>query len=54
MPVYDYNCLDCQKAFSVTESISRHGATKPNCPSCGGKKVEQVLSTFFAKTAKKS
>ena len=54
MPDYDYRCLDCRKTFSVTESISNHGAAKPSCPSCGGKNVEQVFTPFYAQTTKKS
>ena len=54
MPVYEYHCLNCKKSFSITESIDRHGTSKPKCPACGGRKVEQAFSTFFAQTTKKS
>jgi putative FmdB family regulatory protein len=54
MPVYEYICSKCQKSFSVTETISQHGSRKAKCPACGSRSVEQVFSSFFAKTSKKS
>lgn len=54
MPVYEYNCLKCDKIFSITESITQHGSRKVRCPSCRSTLVERVFSTFFANTSKKS
>jgi putative FmdB family regulatory protein len=54
MPTYEYRCANCGKRFSVVESISKHEASRRKCPKCKSVKVSQVLSAFFAKTAKKS
>lgn len=54
MPQYEYRCRACSTTFTVTESIARHGQARPKCPACGSRKVEQVFSTFFAQTARKS
>ncbi len=54
MPRYLYRCLKCQEEFERAEHIEEHGSAHPKCPKCGSKRVEQVFSAFFAKTAKKS
>lgn len=54
MPTYEYRCEKCGKRFTRMESISGHGAKRPVCPKCKSRKVEQVFSAFYAKTAKKS
>jgi putative FmdB family regulatory protein len=54
MPRYEYKCEKCRKQFTVVEPISQHGSKRPSCPKCKSKKVSQVLTPFFAKTAKKS
>ncbi len=42
MPIFEYLCKDCGKKF---EAIV-YGSTRPECPSCHGKKLEQQLSVF--------
>lgn len=54
MPNYEYKCSKCNKTFSVVLGIKEHGSTKVTCPDCGGQQVEQLISTFFSKTSKKS
>lgn len=60
MPNYEYRCLDCGKVWERTEHIAEHeeivarGASPPSCPACGGERVEQEFSAFFAKTNRKS
>ncbi len=54
MPTYTYRCESCGKTFEQSESMAEHEAAKPTCPKCAGKKVVQVISTFYAKTSKKS
>jgi putative FmdB family regulatory protein len=53
MPVYEYYCPGCQREFTLTLSLqeAEQGAT---CPSCGGRGLEPRLSSFFAKTSRKS
>lgn len=54
MPTYDYECLDCKHQFSVTHSISEHDTTKVACPECKKDNVRQLVTTFTAKTHRKS
>ena len=53
MAQYDYRCLKCNHAFSVTESMNAHGTRKHRCPACKSVRVQQVLMPFFAQTKKK-
>lgn len=54
MPFYEFHCKKCDKTFGVTLSIKERGERKIACPSCKSKKAEPLLTTFFAKTSKKS
>ena len=54
MPTYQYQCDKCGKTFTRVERISSHGRRKPACPKCQSTKVTQVMTSFFAKTARKS
>ena len=54
MPIYEYRCTKCEARFSEQEEIEEHGRTPPACPQCRSRAVEQVLSSFFAKTVRKS
>jgi putative FmdB family regulatory protein len=54
MPIYEYRCRDCRQVFDRAESLVEHGHKHPACPHCNGRHVEQVFTTFFAKTARKS
>jgi putative FmdB family regulatory protein len=55
MPIYVYQCLDCDRTFERTESMKEHEEKKkPSCPECKGEQVEQRFRPFFAKTRKKS
>ncbi|MCE5271043.1 zinc ribbon domain-containing protein [bacterium] len=42
MPIYEYQCADCNKVFEVLHGINE----KPelHCESCGGSKVTRVMS----------
>lgn len=54
MSTYEYKCKDCGYEFETVLSIFEHDKYKPQCPKCNGKKVEQVMSSFFAKTESKT
>ena len=54
MPVYEYQCQGCRHQFTVALTITEHDKLKVECPKCKNKKVEQRMSAFYAKTAKKS
>ena len=47
MPIYEYQCADCNTKF---EKLVRRAteATDVDCPSCGQKHVSQQYSTFSA------
>ena len=47
MPIYEYQCEDCNNCF---ESIV-FGNEQPNCPSCNGENVNRLMSacSFFSK-----
>jgi putative FmdB family regulatory protein len=54
MPVYEYRCETCGETFERTEHVSEHQDAHPRCPKCGSEKVSQMLTSFYAKTSKKS
>ncbi len=53
MPMYEYRCEDCGHEFTTVLTISEHDKTKPKCPKCKSKKVQQTLSSVFVKTSRK-
>lgn len=54
MPSYEYQCQKCRKRFTVVQRITEHSGRSPTCPKCKSKSTRQLLSTFYAKTVKKS
>ena len=54
MPTYEYRCRDCHHVFDRVEALADHGRRRPECPKCKGKHVEQVFTSFFAKTSHKA
>jgi putative FmdB family regulatory protein len=54
MPTYEYRCRDCHHVFDRVEPLSEHGRKTPTCPKCRSRQVEQVLTSFFAKTSHKA
>jgi putative FmdB family regulatory protein len=48
MPIYEYQCLDCNKEF---EKLVRSSAPAPVCPQCNSAALQRKLSTFAAVTA---
>lgn len=47
MPIYEYTCKKCQKEF---EALIR-GDEQPECPHCGAKSLERLLSVPAAHTS---
>ena len=47
MPIYEYQCQDCNTRF---EKLVRRASetAELNCPSCGQKHISQQYSTFSA------
>lgn len=56
MPTYEYHCAACGRNFTRIETVARHEKAKARveCPQCGSTRVERALSTFYAKTGRKS
>jgi putative FmdB family regulatory protein len=55
MPTYDFKCEKCKKTFTEKQTFEQHDHHKKvKCPKCGSTSVRQVISSTFAKTAKKS
>ena len=54
MPIYEYRCTACGHRWSLTESVADHDRRRPACPECESRAVEQVFTSFFAKTIRKS
>jgi putative FmdB family regulatory protein len=53
MPTYEFRCKQCGEIFEQRETIAEHETAKPECPKCGGEKVAQAFSAFYANTSKK-
>lgn len=46
MPVYDYQCDQCQTRFEIQASFhEKEIGLKPECPKCRSSKTHQLLST---------
>ena len=54
MPAYEFRCPTCEKTFTLIMKIVELDEGKAACPHCGSGEVTQVLSSFFAKTSRKS
>jgi putative FmdB family regulatory protein len=54
MPIYDYTCEKCSKKFSVRHSITEHDHKRVFCPKCHSRKLQRRITSFLAKTSKKS
>lgn len=50
MPIYEYQCGDCNKEF---EYLVFKSSEVPDCPACQSQKVTKLMSasTFFSKSA---
>jgi len=42
MPIFEYTCLGCSRPFEAIQL----GSKAPECPACGGRKLERKLSVF--------
>ena len=51
MPLYDFHCRGCGHEF---ELLVRAGDPEPACPSCRGRDIERLLSTFAVSYAEKT
>lgn len=47
MPLYEYQCSDCETRFDALRGMSE--ADNPiACPQCGGKDAQRLISLFSA------
>jgi len=53
MPIYEYKCRKCDKAFEISRSMTE-ADRNVTCPSCGSSETERTYSSVFAKTSRKS
>lgn len=55
MASYEYECIKCQRKFTVQQTFTEHDEHKPvKCPRCGSTRTGQLVSQVYAKTSKKS
>jgi len=55
MPVYEFFCRRCEKAFTAVMHVVEHDTGVVECPECHRKdEVEKRLSSFMARTSRKS
>jgi putative FmdB family regulatory protein len=54
MPFYEFACQDCSKQFSLVLSVKERESGRVTCPGCGSTNVTALISSFTAKTSKKS
>jgi len=54
MPMYEFMCQDCQQSFSKRLSVVDYQEGGVVCPNCNSENVEQVPSSFFAVTSRKT
>jgi len=54
MPVYEYVCAKCKKAFEVVKPITQYAKKAVVCPKCRSRKVERRWSSVFVETSRKS
>lgn len=46
MPLYDYQCQQCETVFEVRATFKEKDAgLKPECPQCHSKKTRQLLTS---------
>lgn len=52
MPILEYRCADCDEIFEFLRLSPRD--TDVECPRCGGREAQQMLSVFAAHTSGRS
>ena len=49
MPIYEYRCQECGEQFEKLVRFST-STSEIECPKCGGRKVEKLISAFSTST----
>ena len=53
MPLYDFQCRECDREFTLVLSLEEPAKTH-RCPNCRSKDIERVIKDVEAVTARKS
>ena len=53
MPIYEYECKECEKVFETIRPMSQADEPIP-CAVCGAKHTRRKLSLFFAESGGRS
>jgi putative FmdB family regulatory protein len=51
MPIYEYECRNCQERFEVVQRMNEDNS-KVRCPKCGRDRPQKVLSAFASGSIK--
>jgi putative FmdB family regulatory protein len=54
MPVYEYFCINCKKAFEVNLSFNDYGRKKILCSNCKSAQVRRIISRVRFKRSESS
>lgn len=54
MPIYQFQCRGCGREFSLTFSFKERDAEAIGCPGRKNRRLEQLMTGFFANTCRKS
>jgi len=54
MPVYEFECQDCGKAFEQALTVKEYEERDLECPHCKSRKVERLVTSAQVITSKKS
>ncbi len=54
MPTYEYRCEACKEEFTIIMTFAERESSKVTCPKCQSDKVVQLISSFTARTTRKS
>jgi len=54
MPIYEFECLRCQKPFTLVMHVEEYEHKAVECPECHSKEVEQLVTACQVITRKKS
>jgi putative FmdB family regulatory protein len=54
MPIYVFRCSACGEQFERRLTVAEREQGTLACPACHAVTIEPVLSSFFAKTSRKS
>jgi len=53
MPIYEYQCRKCGEVFEKIQKVDE-GGESIECPCCGEKKPEKLLSSFSSSKGSES